>query len=48
MFIAVLTLISALSISAVAAFYSIVGLATIFPGAYWPVILLGSVLEAGK
>ena len=48
MFIAVLTLISALSISAVAAFYSIVGLATIFPGAYWPVILMGSVLEAGK
>ena len=48
MFIAILTLISALSISAVAAFYSIVGLATIFPGAYWPVILMGSVLEAGK
>jgi len=48
MFIAILTLISALSISAVAAFYSIVGLATIFPGAYWPVVLMGSVLEAGK
>ena len=48
MFIAILTLLSALSISAVAAFYSIVGLATIFPGAYWPVILMGSVLEAGK
>ena len=48
MFIAVLTLLSALSISAVAAFYSIVGLATIFPGAYWPVVLMGSVLEAGK
>ena len=48
MFMAILTLISALSISAVAAFYSIVGLATIFPGAYWPVILMGSVLEAGK
>jgi len=48
MFIAILTLISALSISAVAAFYSIVGLATIFPGAYWPVVLMGSVLEMGK
>jgi hypothetical protein len=48
MFIAILTLISALSISAVAAFYSIVGLATIFPGASWPVILMGSVLDAGK
>jgi len=48
MFIAILTLISALSISAIAAFYSIVGLATIFPGAYWPVVLMGSALEAGK
>ena len=48
MFIAVLTLISALSISAIAAFYSIVGLATIFPGAYWPVVAMGSALEAGK
>ena len=48
MFIAILTLISALSISAIAAFYSIVGLATIFPGAYWPVIAMGSALEAGK
>jgi hypothetical protein len=48
MFIAVLTLLSALSISAIAAFYSIVGLATIFPGAYWPVVAMGSALEAGK
>ena len=48
MFIAILTLLSALSISAIAAFYSIVGLATIFPGAYWPVIAMGSALEAGK
>jgi len=48
MFIAILTLLSALSISAIAAFYSIVGLATIFPGAYWAVIAMGSALEAGK
>jgi len=48
MFIALLTLLSALSISGIAAFYSIVGLATIFPGAYWPVIAMGSALEAGK
>ena len=45
---AILTLISALSISAIAAFYSIVGLATIFPGAFWPVVAMGSALEAGK
>ena len=48
MFIAILTLLSALSISGVAIFYSVIGLATIFPGAYWPVIIMGSVLEIGK
>lgn len=48
MFIAILTLLSALSISGVAAYYSIIGLATIFPGAFWPVVIMGSVLEAGK
>ena len=34
MFIALLTLLSALSISGVAIFYSVIGLATIFPGAF--------------
>ena len=48
MFIAILTLLSALSISGVAAYYSIIGLATIFPGAFVPVVLMGSVLEVGK
>ena len=48
MFIALLTLLSALSISGVAAYYSIIGLATIFPGAFIPVVLMGSVLEVGK
>ena len=48
MFIAYLTLLSALSISGVAIFYSVIGLATIFPGAFWPVIIMGSVLEVGK
>ena len=48
MFIAFLTLLSALSISGVAIFYSVIGLATIFPGAFWPVIIMGSVLEVGK
>ena len=38
MFIAILTLLSALSISGVAIFYSVIGLATIFPGAFWPVV----------
>ncbi len=44
----ILTLLSALSISGVAIFYSVIGLATIFPGAFWPVIIMGSVLEIGK
>ena len=44
MFIAILTLLSALSISGVAIFYSVIGLATIFPGAFWPVVIMGSVL----
>ncbi len=48
MFIATLTLLSALSISGVAIFYSVIGLATIFPGAFWPVVIMGSVLEVGK
>jgi len=48
MFIAILTLLSALSISGVAIFYSVIGLATIFPGAYVPVVIMGGVLEVGK
>jgi hypothetical protein len=48
MFIAILTLLSALSISGVAIFYSVIGLATIFPGAFWPVVIMGGVLEVGK
>ena len=46
MFIAILTLLSALSISGVAIFYSVIGLATIFPGAFVPVVIMGGVLEA--
>ena len=48
MFIAILTLLSALSISAVAIYYSIAGLAAIFAGAAIPIMIMGSVLEVGK
>lgn len=48
MFIAILALLSALSISGVAIYYSVIGLATIFPGAFWPVVIMGGVLEVGK
>lgn len=43
-----LTLLVALSLSAVAAYYSIIGLTAIFAGAVIPVIIMGSILEVGK
>ena len=48
MFGILLTFISAISISIIAAGYSIIGLATIFAGAYVPIIAMGSALEVGK
>ncbi len=48
MIFATTTLISALSISLIAAYFSIIGLATIFPGSMYAVIAMGSVLEVGK
>lgn len=48
MFINVLALIAALAVSAVSAYYSIVGLAVIFAAAYYPVIIMGGVLEFAK
>ena len=48
MFYAILTLISALSISSVAAYFSIVGLATMFPGSMEAIVIMGAVLEIGK
>ena len=48
MFMAILTLLTALSISAVAIYYSILGLAAIFAGAAIPIMVMGSVLEVGK
>jgi len=41
-------LLIALTISAVAAFYSIAGLTAIFAAAFWPIVIMGSVLELGK
>jgi hypothetical protein len=43
-----LTFLTAIALSAVAGYYSVVGLASIFPGSDWSVILMGSVLEASK
>jgi len=43
-----ITFISAISISIIAAGYSIMGLATLFAGAVVPIIAMGSALEVGK
>jgi len=42
------TLVVALALSTVAAYYSIIGLTAIFAGAVIPVIIMGSILEIGK
>ena len=48
MFLTLLTFLSAISISVIAAGYSIVGLATLFAGAVVPIIAMVSALEVGK
>ena len=48
MFLTLLTFLSAISISVIAAGYSIIGLATLFAGATIPIIAMGSALEVGK
>src|SRR3974390_3559408 len=44
----VAALVSALALACVSAAFSIDGLTAIFAGAFWPVIAMGVVLEAGK
>ena len=48
MFLIILTFLSAISISVIAAGYSIIGLATLFAGATMPIIAMGSALEVGN
>ena len=48
MFLTLLTFLSAISISIIAAGYSIIGLATLFAGAVVPIIAMGTALEIGK
>ena len=48
MLFAIITLLSALSIAGVAAWYSIIGLSALFGAAVGPVILMASTLEVGK
>jgi hypothetical protein len=48
MFTIIITFLSAISISVIAAGYSIIGLSTLFAGAVIPIIAMGSALEVGK
>ena len=48
MFLAILTLITALCISAVAIYYSVAGLVAIFAAAAVPIMIMGGILEVGK
>lgn len=43
-----IALLVALALSVVSAYYSIYGLTTLFSSAFWPVVLMGTVLELGK
>lgn len=44
----ILPFLTAIALSTIAAFYSVIGLAQIFPGSFWPIIIMGSVLELAK
>jgi RecA/RadA recombinase len=43
-----LVLLTALSLSGVSAYYSIIGLTAVFAGSFWPVVIMGSTLEFAK
>ena len=44
----VLALTAGIAISAISAWYSIVGLTAIFAGAFWSIVIMGATLEIGK
>jgi hypothetical protein len=44
----ILTFLSGITISGVAAYYSVVGLTTLFAGAFWSILIMGTALETGK
>lgn len=48
MILGLITLFIAVTISIVAAYYSILGLTAIFAAAFWPIVVMGGALEAGK
>jgi hypothetical protein len=48
MFINLLLLLSALSLSSIAGFYSVIGMTAIFASAWWPVVIMTGMLEFSK
>ena len=42
------TFLAAFLLSSIAAYYSVVGLTTIFVGAFWPIVIMGTSLELAK
>mgnify|MGYP003665043201 CR=1 FL=1 len=44
----IIPFITAIILSSIAAYYSIIGLAQIFPGAFWPIVIMGGALEVAK
>ena len=43
-----LAFLTSLLVAGVAAYFSIIGLATIFAGSFWPVVVMAGALEIGK
>lgn len=43
-----ITFATSLMVAGVAAYFSVIGLATIFAGSFWPVVIMAGVLEIGK
>ena len=48
MIFAILLALSGLTLSAVAIYYSVIGLTAVFAAAFWPVVIMGTTLEISK
>ena len=48
MILGIFVLLTALMISVISAYYSIIGLTAIFAASFWPVVIMGASLELGK
>lgn len=48
MLVNILALIAAIALSSVAAYFAVIGLTAIFAASFWPVVIMGSILEASK